>query len=140
ILTAVESGGQYQVVIGNHVAKVHQEIMNQYNIDSETDESETDAEDMKDTARSKNPLSRVFEYVSGTFSPLIPALAGSGMIKALLAVLTMIGWLNDGSSTYAVLEAASNGLFYFFPIFIGVSAARFLKVSPFVGGVIGAGL
>ena len=141
ILTAVESGGQYQVVIGNHVAKVYQEIMDQYDIDAETDsEGETDAEDIKKTARSKNPLATIFEYISGTFSPLIPALAGSGMIKALLAVLSMLNWLSPESSTYAVLEAASNGLFYFFPIFIGISAARFLKVNPFVGGVIGAGL
>lgn len=141
ILTAVESGGQYQVVIGNHVAKVYQEIMDQYNIDAEADiEGDTEAENVKKSARSKNPLAVVFEYISGTFSPLIPALAGSGMIKALLAVLTMLNWLSPESSTYAVLEAASNGLFYFFPIFIGVSAARFLKVSPFVGGVIGAGL
>lgn len=139
ILTAVESGGQYQVVIGNHVAKVYQEIMDEYNVESETDNN-PEGEDNKISARSKNPLATVFEYVSGTFSPLIPALAGSGMIKALLAVLTMFGWLNAESSTYAVLEAASNGLFYFFPIFIGISAARFLKVSPFVGGVIGAGL
>lgn len=141
ILTAVESGGQYQVVIGNHVAKVYQEIMDQYNIQSSAGNgSESDANDIKKSVRSKNPLAIIFEYISGTFSPLIPALAGSGMIKALLAVLTMIGWLSTESSTYAVLNAASNGLFYFFPIFIGLSAARFLKVSPFVGGVIGAGL
>lgn len=141
ILTAVESGGQYQVVIGNHVAKVYQEIMDHYNIQSGAGKnSGSDANDIKKSVRSKNPLAVVFEYISGTFSPLIPALAGSGMIKALLAVLTMLGWLNAESSTYAVLSAASNGLFYFFPIFIGLSAARFLKVSPFVGGVIGAGL
>lgn len=139
ILTAVESGGQYQVVIGNHVAKVYQEIMDEYNVDSETDTA-SNGGDIKESVRSKNPIATVFEYISGTFSPLIPALAGSGMIKALLAVLTMFGWLGAESSTYAVLEAASNGLFYFFPIFIGVSAARFLKVNPFVGGVIGAGL
>jgi len=143
ILTAVESGGQYQVVIGNHVAKVYQEIMDHYDIQagetSDTDE-EKSAEDIKKSVRSKNPIAVVFEYISGTFSPLIPALAGSGMIKALLAVLTMAGWLSEESSTYAVLEAASNGLFYFFPVFIGISAAKFLKVNPYVGGVIGAGL
>lgn len=138
VLTAVESGGQYQVVIGNHVSKVYQEIVDEYNMDAAGDSAAAD--DSEETFESKNPVSIVFEYISGTFSPLIPALAGSGMIKAILAVLTMLGWLSTESSTYAVLEAASNGLFYFFPIFIGVSAARFLKVNPFVGGVIGAGL
>ncbi|MDN6526600.1 MAG: beta-glucoside-specific PTS transporter subunit IIABC [Tetragenococcus halophilus] len=143
ILTAVESGGQYQVVIGNHVAKVYQEIMDQYDIqagESSDAGEEKSAEEIKQSVRSKNPIAIVFEYISGTFSPLIPALAGSGMIKALLAVLTMAGWLSEESSTYAVLEAASNGLFYFFPVFIGISAAKFLKVNPYVGGVIGAGL
>ncbi|KFN92465.1 PTS transporter subunit EIIB [Tetragenococcus muriaticus] len=143
ILTAVESGGQYQVVIGNHVAKVYQEIMDQYDIQAgESSDADDDksAEDIKQSVRSKNPIAIVFEYISGTFSPLIPALAGSGMIKALLAVLTMAGWLSEESSTYAVLDAASNGLFYFFPVFIGISAAKFLKVNPYVGGVIGAGL
>ena len=141
ILTAVESGGQYQVVIGNHVAKVYQEIINQYNIQGEREDiSQDSTEEVKTSVRSKNPLAIVFEYISGTFSPLIPALAGSGMIKALLAVLTMVGWLSENSATYSVLEAASNGLFYFFPIFIGISAARFLEVNAFVGGVIGAGL
>jgi len=141
ILTAVESGGQYQVVIGNHVGKVYQEIMDHYAISSgDNSDSGSDAEDIKEAARSKNPLAIVFEYISGTISPLIPALAGSGMIKALLALLSMLGWLSTESSTYAVLNAASNGLFYFFPIFIGISAARYLKVNPFVGGVIAAGL
>ncbi|MCF1616673.1 beta-glucoside-specific PTS transporter subunit IIABC [Tetragenococcus koreensis] len=143
VLTAVESGGQYQVVIGNHVAKVYQEIMNQYDIQSGDDhgnDAETSADEIKKSVRSKNPIAVVFEYISGTFSPLIPALAGSGMIKAILAVLTMFDWLGEESSTYAVLDAASNGLFYFFPVFIGISAAKFLKVNPYVGGVIGAGL
>lgn len=143
ILTAVESGGQYQVVIGNHVAKVYQEIMNQYNIqsgDNASDNSTTNADEIKKSVRSKNPLAKVFEYISGTFSPLIPALAGAGMVKALLAVLTMFEWLSEESSTYAVLEAASNGLFYFFPIFVGISAAKYLNANPYVGGIIGAGL
>lgn len=138
VLTAVESGGQHQVVIGNHVSKVYQEIVDEYNIDSDDDSAATG--DSEETFKSKNPVSIIFEYISGTFSPLIPALAGSGMIKAILAVLEMLGWLGPESSTYAVLSAASNGLFNFFPIFIGISAARFLKVNPFVGGVIGAGL
>lgn len=140
VLTAVESGGQYQVVIGNNVAKVYQEIMNTYNISSDDDTDEASGDDIKSAARSKNPLSVVFEYISGTISPLIPVLAGSGMIKALLALFELLGILGEGSSTYAVLNAASNGLFYFFPIFIGISAARYFKVSPFIGGVIAAAL
>lgn len=90
--------------------------------------------------RNVGVAAKVFEYISGTFSPLIPALAGAGMIKALLAVLSMLNWIDVEGTTYAVLNAASSGLFYFFPIFIGISAARQLNANPFVGGTIAAGL
>lgn len=143
ILTAQAKGGQYQVVIGNNVAKVYDEIVNNTDVQAggttDADPAETQA-DQNQEKEQKNPVSVVFEYISGTFSPLIPALAGSGMIKALLAVLALFPSWDATSTTGAVLTAASNGLFYFFPIFVAISAGKFLKVNPWVAGVIGAAL
>lgn len=143
ILTAQAKSGQYQVVIGNNVSKVYDIIMETTDIsgagETDADPSET-KEDGRMAAEKKNPISKVFEYISGTFSPLIPALAGSGMIKAILAILAMFSWWDPTSATAAVLNAASNGLFYFFPIFVAISAANFLKVNPYVAGVIAAAL
>ena len=85
-------------------------------------------------------MGKVFEYISGTFSPLIPALAGAGMIKALLAILSILNWIDVEGTTYSVLNAASGGIFYFLPIFVGISAAKKLNANPFVGGAIAAGL
>lgn len=136
VLTVIEKGGQYQVVVGNKVGKVYTEIMNGHNIES-VNSGDTSGEQDKEKV---GIAARVFEYISGTFSPLIPALAGAGMIKALLAVLSMLNWIDNEGTTYAVLNAASNGLFYFLPIFIGISAARQLNANPFVGGAIAAGL
>lgn len=136
VLTVVEKGGQYQVVVGNKVGKVYTEIMNGHSIQNR-DSGDTDREENKEKV---GIGARVFEYISGTFSPLIPALAGAGMIKALLAILSMLDWINVEGTTYAVLNAASSGLFYFLPIFIGISAARQLNANPFVGGTIAAGL
>ncbi|MEG0289427.1 MAG: PTS transporter subunit EIIB, partial [Carnobacterium sp.] len=135
VLTVVEKGGQYQVVVGNKVGKVYSEIMDNHTIHSgeSADKSTLDA-------KNTGIVAKVFEYISGTFSPLIPALAGAGMIKALLAVLDMLNLINIEGSTYSVLNAASSGLFYFLPIFVGISAARKLNVNPFVGGTIAAGL
>ena len=135
VLTVVEKGGQYQVVVGNKVGKVYSEIMDNHTIHSgeSADKSTSDA-------KNTGIVAKVFEYISGTFSPLIPALAGAGMIKALLAVLDMLNLINIEGSTYSVLNAASSGLFYFLPIFVGISAARKLNVNPFVGGTIAAGL
>lgn len=134
VLTVVEKGGQFQVVIGNKVGKVFTEIMNYHKIAAgKTDGNIENKEKIGVTAK-------VFEYISGTFSPLIPALAGAGMIKALLAVLDILNLIDVKGTTYAVLNAASSGLFYFLPIFVGISAAKKLNANPFVGGAIAAGL
>ena len=137
VLTVVEKGGQYQVVVGNKVGKVYTEIMNNHKISAGVSDNSGKNDGEKDKV---GVVSKVFEYISGTFSPLIPALAGAGMIKALLAVLSIFGWIDVEGSTYAVLNAASSGLFYFLPIFVGISAAKKLNVNPFVGGTIAAGL
>ncbi|WP_203247158.1 beta-glucoside-specific PTS transporter subunit IIABC [Sporosarcina beigongshangi] len=134
VLTVVENGGQFQVVIGNKVGKVYAEIMKDHNI------SAGDSADKGDNKKKVGTMGKVFEYISGTFSPLIPALAGAGMIKALLAILSILNWIDVEGSTYSVLNAASGGVFYFLPIFIGISAAKKLNVNSFVGGAIAAGL
>lgn len=143
ILTAQAKGGQYQVVIGNNVAKVYAEIVNNTDVQAggttDADPSETAADNNREK-KQKNPVSVVFEYISGTFSPLIPALAGAGMVKALLAILELFPAWDATSTTGSVLQAASNGLFYFFPIFVAISAGKYFKVNPWVAGVIGASL
>ncbi|WJM09163.1 beta-glucoside-specific PTS transporter subunit IIABC [Paenibacillus sp. PK1-4R] len=134
IITVVESGGQFQVVIGSNVAHVYAEIMK--NRDFEGDSSST----AESTGEKTSLLSKVFEIISGSFSPLIPAMAGSGMLKALLTVLTMLGWMSDTSDTYLILSAAGNAVFYFLPIFLGITLGMKLKANPYVAGVIGAAL
>ncbi|MFJ7724623.1 beta-glucoside-specific PTS transporter subunit IIABC [Neobacillus sp. NPDC097160] len=134
VLTVVEKGGQFQVVIGNKVGKVYTEIMKNHHIQSGESASNNEK------SEKVGVMAKVFEYISGTFSPLIPALAGAGMIKALLAILDILNLINIKGSTYAVLNAASSGLFYFLPIFVGISAAKKLNANPFVGGAIAAGL
>lgn len=134
IITVVESGGQFQVVIGSNVAHVYAEIMK--NRDFGGDSSSL----AESTGEKTSLLSKVFEIISGSFSPLIPAMAGSGMLKALLTVLTMLGWMSDTSDTYLILSAAGNAVFYFLPIFLGITLGMKLKANPYVAGVIGAAL
>ncbi|ENH98162.1 PTS system beta-glucoside-specific transporter subunit IIBCA [Gracilibacillus halophilus YIM-C55.5] len=137
VLSVVESGGQFQVVIGNIVDEVYQEIAPLLGVT----EADDRRDDIEQTSESKGSfVSKLFEHISGSFSPLIPALAGSGMIKALLTILTVVGWLSKESGTYQLLSAASNAVFYFLPIFLGVTISRQLKANPYVGGVIGAAL
>nr|WP_258166419.1 PTS transporter subunit EIIC [Paenibacillus sp. PCH8] len=132
VLTVVESGGQYQVVIGNQVPEVYSAIMNQINVGSLNKE--------QTSTKKKSMTSRIFEIISGGFSPLLPALVGSGMVKALLSILTTLGWLSAESHTYLILAAAGNAVFYFLPILLGITLANKLGATPYVCGVIGAAL
>ncbi|MGM0102408.1 PTS system, beta-glucoside-specific IIA component [Enterococcus sp. AZ141] len=131
VMSVVQSGGQYQVVIGSNVSDYYATISAMAGLsDQETGSSK----------KTSFNLNAVFEIISGAFSPLIPALAGSGMLKALLTVLTQFNWLSAESSTYVILSAASNAIFYFLPIFLGITLTKRLGANMYVGGVIGAAL
>lgn len=131
VLSVVESGGQFQVVVGNHVPEVYKEITNITNVGSASDS----ANEPKGSIGAQ-----IFEVISRSFSPLLGALAGAGMLKALLTVLTMTGLLSAKSGTYFILSAAGNAVFYFLPIFLGITIATKLGANPYVGGTIGAAL
>jgi beta-glucoside PTS system EIICBA component len=132
ILSVVESGGQFQVVIGSHVSEVYKDIIKIANVGSATKNS---------SEKSKGSIvAKIFDVISGSFSPLFGALAGAGMLRALLAILTMTGVLSTESGTYSILLAAGNAIFFFLPIFLGITLATKLGANPYVGGMIGAAL
>lgn len=134
VLSVVESGGQFQVVIGNDVAHVYQEIVKTSKLGAGNSAS-ADADQPKEKI-----LSRIFAVISGSLSPLLPAMAGAGILKAFLTLFTTFGWVSAESGTYLILAAAANAVFYFLPIFLGVTAATKFGANPYVGGVIGAAL
>ncbi|MDY2970476.1 MAG: glucose PTS transporter subunit IIA [Butyricicoccus pullicaecorum] len=128
VLSVVNSGGQYQIVIGPKVTDYFAAVMKLLNL-----------EDNKKSESAPGKMS-LLKIISGAFSPLIPLLAGSGMIKALLMVLVEFGILSDASSTYAILSAAGNAVFYFMPIFLGITLSKQFGGNMYVGGAIGAAL
>ncbi|MDF9844766.1 MULTISPECIES: beta-glucoside-specific PTS transporter subunit IIABC [unclassified Paenibacillus] len=132
VITVVESGGQYQVVIGNEVAHVYKELEKLVHLGTSTDKKEVKSD--------QTWVAKVFEVISASFSPLIPALVGAGMIKALLSLSLFFGWLPADSGTYLILSAAANAIFYFLPIFLGVTASKKMGANPYIGGMIGASL
>ncbi|WP_375088717.1 beta-glucoside-specific PTS transporter subunit IIABC [Peribacillus sp. RS7] len=135
VLSVVQGGGQYQVVIGSHVSDVYKEINKLANVESNSNSSSNSSKEKKESV-----TSQVFDVISRSFSPLLGALAGAGMLKALLVVLTSLGWLLPESGTYFILSAAGNAVFYFLPIFLGITLAIRLGANPYVGGSIGAAL
>ena len=87
-----------------------------------------------------NVFNKILGAIGGSFGPILGVLAGSGLLSALLAVLTMVGWMSKDSGTYAILSAAGHAIFYFFPVFLGITLAIKLGANAYVGGTIGAAL
>lgn len=137
VLSVVEANNQYQVVIGNEVEDVYKTIMANYDIKSDLGSDESEA---LDDDRSGNIFIRFFNTLSSIFNPIIMPLAGAGMIKALLVVLTTYHFMSADGSTYKILSAAGNSVFFFLPLFLAFSAARVFRTNQFISLAIVAAL
>ncbi|OAZ58773.1 Protein-N(pi)-phosphohistidine--sugar phosphotransferase [Bacillus siamensis] len=122
------SGEQFQIIIGNHVPKVYQALMEISGLSSESTN--------KTSKQKKNVLSAVFDVISGVFTPILPAIAGAGMIKGLVALAVTFGWMSEKSQTHSILTAVGDGAFYFLPILLAVSAARKFRCNPYVAAAV----
>ena len=136
VISVVESGGQYQVVLGNKVAHV-------YNVLEPLLAQQLTT---KTSIKEKNSLgNRILNTVAAIFTPVVPAIAASGMLKGILAIAVMVAnnfYQVDLKplNTYIILSAASDALFYFMPVILGYSAAKVFKTNEYIAMVIGATL
>lgn len=128
VLSVVIGNGQFQVVIGNTVEDVFDTILRLYPIKSE----KTEVSDEK-AKKTGNILTRGLNIMAAIVNPIVIALAGAGMIKALLVILsTTLGILDTSGSTYKILAAASNSAFYFMPVLLAVSSAKTFQCNPYL--------
>jgi len=134
VVTVMKSGGQYQVVIGNHVPDVYKAVVTVGGFQGQGQVDETE-EGPKGSL-----FSRFIDMISSIFTPVLGVLAASGMIKGFNALFVALGWLTNTSGTYQILNAAGDALFYFLPIFLGYTAIKKFGGTPFIGMAIGAAL
>ncbi|MGL9982638.1 beta-glucoside-specific PTS transporter subunit IIABC [Enterococcus sp. DIV1221] len=136
VISVVESGGQYQVVLGNKVAHVYNALEPLLAQQLTT----------KTSTKEKNSLgNRILNTVAAIFTPVVPAIAASGMLKGILAIAVMVAnnfYQVDLKplNTYIILSAASDAIFYFMPVILGYSAAKVFKTNEYIAMVIGATL
>ncbi|AYA77914.1 PTS beta-glucoside transporter subunit IIABC [Bacillus sp. Y1] len=133
VVTVMKSGGQYQVVIGNHVPDVYKAVTTVGGFQGQTPVEEEEGP-------KGSLLSRFIDMISSIFTPVLGVLAATGMIKGLNALFVAFGWLDNTSGTYQILNATGDALFYFLPIFLGYTAIKKFGGNPFVGMAIGAAL
>lgn len=137
VIQVVEASGQFQVVLGNKVEAVYDEIIPMLgaNADAQNDEQEEKV----------GIGTKILNMVTAIFTPTIPAIAASGMLKGILAIAAIIG-LNmyhvdiKTFNTYIILNAASDALFYFMPVILAKSAAKVFKTNEYIAMTLGATL
>lgn len=133
VVTVLKSAGQYQVVIGNHVGLVFEDICKLAGISME---SRNDESEKKNT----NLLNRAIDVISGIFQPLLGVMTAVGIIKGLLAMCSSMGWIMSGTGTYEILNAIADAMFMYLPVVLGYTAAKKFDLKPFVGLIIGLAL
>ncbi|WP_136193099.1 beta-glucoside-specific PTS transporter subunit IIABC [Actinomyces procaprae] len=133
VVTVVQAGGQYQVVIGNDVPVLYEELGRITSLGAADSGAEQPAEE-------GNLFDRFIKLISALIHPVLWTLAGAGLIKALLALLTTLGWMSEEGTTYTILNAAGDSVFYFLPVVLAISAARRFKANEITAVAIAGAL
>lgn len=124
VLGVQEQGGQFQVIVGSKVTKLYQEITKMTNLSDEM---------MEDGPKEKKSfVSNLLETISSILIPSLPPIIGGGMIKGFLFMFWEFGWIEWGSNIFNLLNIVSDGMFYFYPFLLAVSAAKRFKTNPYM--------
>ncbi|MFD1171199.1 beta-glucoside-specific PTS transporter subunit IIABC [Oceanobacillus picturae] len=123
----VKMGAQCQVVIGNEVVEVYNEVI------KVLDGTPASSEGSNNKPKQKQKLgAKLLDFLVGVFQPLIPAIAGGGVLKSLLLLLAVMGVLDKDTETYQILNMVGDAPLYFLPLLVAVTTANKLKVNSLV--------
>ena len=143
IVTVIQSGGQYMVVIGNHVPQVYDAVCAVGHITpgGAVNEDGTAIEGGADAPKEKfNPVNAFIGIVTGVFTPWLGVLSACGIVKGFLALFVAVGVLDGAGPTYNILYSLGDCFFYFMPIILAYTAAKKFGLPEFEGMIIGAAM
>ncbi len=127
VIQVLNKGGMYQIVIGTEVESVYDEVMKVL--------GDMNMSEVTETKEKKKAFDVVSDFVSGIFSPIVPALAGAGMVKALLALLSAFSLVDKTSQTYVLINMFGDATFAFMPVLLAFTTAKKLKCNPILAAV-----
>jgi len=146
VISVVKAQGQYQVVVGNKVNDFYDAVTKELGI---TPQAQVDADDDPVSEKSvekkekgfvpafKRGFNGLIGFITGSMMPIIGLLAGSGIVKGLLAALVAAKLITITSSLYILLNTTADGIFHFLPVILGFTAAKKLGTNPVLIAVVG---
>lgn len=132
VITVMKSSGQYQVVIGNHVPEVFEDVCKILDLENNSGESEPPKKQKK--------IDLLIDTVSGIFQPILGIMAACGMLKGFNTLFATLHLYSETSGGYLVINAAGDALFTFLPLFLGYTAAKKFGLKPMIGLALGAAM
>lgn len=131
VITTVQAGGQYQVVIGNHVKDAFGFVMELVTVD----------ENAGNGAKNKvGVFNRIVDVISSIFAPFLYTLAACGILQGILGILVALDWIDTSGGTYQILNFVSWTAFTFLPVLISITAAKKFGANTYMAVVIACAL
>lgn len=134
VMGAQNQNNQYQIIIGTEVESYFEVLASKLGI------SGAESSSNGNKGEKKSLITMFMDIVSGVFGPIVPAIAGAGMIKGLIAGFVALGVVSDESQTIQVLDMLASGVFTFLPFFIAASAAKIFKTNQYLAIAIAAAM
>ncbi|MBO0453752.1 beta-glucoside-specific PTS transporter subunit IIABC [Candidatus Enterococcus murrayae] len=122
VIDVVSNKVSFQIIIGTEVNQIHPELLTLLGM-KESEEPKV----------KKNIFKAILDVMSESISPIIPAMMAVGLMAGVLAIFVAAGVLKDTSPTYIIFNSIKDGLFYFLPIFMAVSASKRLGAPMYLG-------
>lgn len=132
VITVVQAGGQYQVVIGNHVKDAFDFVMELVTIDASQAE--------ENPANKAGVFSRIIDVISSIFAPFLYTLAACGILQGILGIFVALNAIDTAGGTYQILNFISWTAFTFLPVLIAVTAAKKFGMNVYTAVVIACAL
>lgn len=128
----VRQNVQTQIIIGNEVNEIYTEFVKLLGGDTASEQNKN-----TDQKSESSFVNRIFGFLIGVFQPLVPAIAGGGMLKSLLLLLNLFNIVTPESTTYQFINFMGDAPLYFLPLLVSVSVARRLQANELVALSIG---
>ena len=120
VVGARHQNGQFQIIIGNNVAKVFAELESAVNITTDNNAPKK---------KSSNIFGAIIDTISGVFNPILPAIVGAGLVKAILSLVLVFAPSAVDHGVYQLFDMISDAAFYFMPFLLAASSAKIFNVN-----------
>ena len=140
VIKVMKVGAQTQIIIGSDAPELYSVVSQLVETaNSSMSVNETKSTDIQSNKKKKNAVvGKFFDACSSMFTPLVPAFTAAGMIKAVLAILVAVFGLAKTSQEYIIINYVSDTIFYFLPIYLGVTAATYFGCNKYIAAAIAA--